>query len=306
MGGTISVVYREKEDKTYNMLRWTNVLPSFCQSFDLYSNNLTEFSRHFLHSWEIMKQDYEKNHDSKKFEHNMTDAYFPWDHAAPSGYGILVIDALNKTIMHSQGYSNFGTVSFYNVGELVQNKNITELLSEYNDYKISKPSFVSPDDVGEMQGLENFENLFDNKFINGMTFLFMKDEKVTKIKASFEKLGLHDFKSFLEFFSDNSPDTVPYELNGQLMTLNKRHASMSIDPVLTGWTIKKYNEDLNGLLNLREEMSSLGFVFSVEDNKVWLDFIKDQYFHDESDEELKELKDLQDKWLSSGRKMLPK
>lgn len=107
MGGSVSVVLREPNGTVYRMNRWTNILPGTLTDPRLYSKDAEETAawlREFMHSYELMKADYEKHSADGQYELNMTEAYFPWDSAVPLEYGMVFIDLLDRRIASMQDY----------------------------------------------------------------------------------------------------------------------------------------------------------------------------------------------------------
>ena len=49
---------------------------------------------------------------------------------------------------------------------------------------------------------------------------------------------------------------------------------------MSPWTIKSFDESLQGVIQLKEEVLALGFVLTEEENKLWEEF-KEQYQDDD-------------------------
>jgi len=130
MGGTVSVTVRRKGEE-FRMQRWTNSLPWFALNDRLYEGG-EDYLNDYLEQWLLMKSDYEKNKDSGKFEHNMTDAYFPSSGLCPDGYGLVVVDYDTRTILSMQDYCSFNDIN--TAGILLDKDNKSED-SRYSIFK---------------------------------------------------------------------------------------------------------------------------------------------------------------------------
>ena len=71
MGGTVNVFIRDKSRKLYKMHRWTNTLPFFLNF--LAHTDEDQHLAEYMEEWLKMKDDWNKNKKTKKFEYNMTD-----------------------------------------------------------------------------------------------------------------------------------------------------------------------------------------------------------------------------------------
>jgi len=107
MGGTVAVTLREPDGTEHRMNRWTNTLPWFIKNIRFIRKEKSHIEA-YLDQWNLMKADWEKHKDDKKFEYPMTDCYSPYPTSlAPEGYGLVVIDMKNDVILSSQGYTTF-------------------------------------------------------------------------------------------------------------------------------------------------------------------------------------------------------
>ena len=104
MGGSIGVTLIKPDGEVLKMCRWTNTLPSFIMDMGFINKKETHIEE-YLESWLDMKKDWEENGPDGPFVHNMTDAYFPYDHMSPTGYGLVVIDMKENKIFTCQGYT---------------------------------------------------------------------------------------------------------------------------------------------------------------------------------------------------------
>ncbi|GAG29822.1 unnamed protein product, partial [marine sediment metagenome] len=114
MGGTTSVTLRKPDGEEFRMTRWTNSMPwGICnpRMFNKDESHMDDY----LKQWLDMKEDYEKNVKTGKFELEMTDCYFPSEGLAPCGYGLTVVDHVNNIILDMQGYTSFHTMNVASV-----------------------------------------------------------------------------------------------------------------------------------------------------------------------------------------------
>ena len=94
----------------HRMCRWTNIMPWAFTNLALIESR-PEHIAALLEQWLLMKADWEKSQAAgTKPENNMTDFYAPHQVLAPNGYGLVVVDMVNKVIAHSQGYTDIGTI----------------------------------------------------------------------------------------------------------------------------------------------------------------------------------------------------
>ena len=110
MGGTVAVTLRKPDGAEYRMDRWTNSMPwGICNLKMLQSDeaHITEY----LKPWLDMQDDWERNKESGVFENNMTSCYFPSMGLVPCGYGLVVVDHINKVILDMQGYSGLDNIA---------------------------------------------------------------------------------------------------------------------------------------------------------------------------------------------------
>lgn len=110
MGGSIAVTLRLPDGTEHRMCRWTNILPWALTNIGMIESK-PEHVTAFMKQWLEMKSDWEKSQaDGTKPEHAMTSFYAPYPFLAPEGYGLVVIDMVNKVILHSQNYTSVGTI----------------------------------------------------------------------------------------------------------------------------------------------------------------------------------------------------
>lgn len=110
MGGSIAMTLRLPDGTEHRMMRWTNIMPWAFTNLDLVTEN-PEHLKAFMSQWHEMVEDWDTAQAAgtePKFL--MTSCYAPYRLLAPDGYGLVVIDMVNKVILHSQGYSDIGTI----------------------------------------------------------------------------------------------------------------------------------------------------------------------------------------------------
>lgn len=92
MGGSIAVTIRKKNGEIHKMIRWTNPTPYFVENLK------------FIKKDEKYLQEY--------FDEKKNDPYYVDFCLAPEDYGLLLIDYMTNTILHSQNYTNYGSQHF--------------------------------------------------------------------------------------------------------------------------------------------------------------------------------------------------
>lgn len=115
MGGSVTMIIRESEDKVHKMVRWTNSFPHFIKHPKFLSKDKTHLNEYLVH-WNEMSEDYEENKKTGNFKYNMTDVYIPDSgHIAPVEYGIVFIDFVKNKIISCQGYSSINKIPMSSV-----------------------------------------------------------------------------------------------------------------------------------------------------------------------------------------------
>ncbi len=110
MGGSINVTIRKEDETVYNMSKWTNDLPWFCQNVKFYEIN----NKHI------------QNYIDKTQPNEFTSLN-------PDGYGLVVFDFNTKTILSNQNYINFDVISISSLRiETFDSENTLPLYDEYS------------------------------------------------------------------------------------------------------------------------------------------------------------------------------
>lgn len=117
MGGSVGVTLRLSDGQEYRMIRWTNSMPWGITNMGMVRKD-PEHIQAYLRSWLEMKDDWDRNHATGQFEHNMTDFYVPYDNRClhPREYGLVVVDLLKDRILTMQDYTTFGKIYDVSVG----------------------------------------------------------------------------------------------------------------------------------------------------------------------------------------------
>ncbi len=92
MGGQIKVAIRLHDGEMICDTRWTNALPSLLNSWDMVLGDDPNYLRDYAHESDLNRS----NEDQ---------------FIAPSGYGLVVIDAMTKTIWSANGYMSPGQIA---------------------------------------------------------------------------------------------------------------------------------------------------------------------------------------------------
>ena len=113
MGGNLAVTIRTPDGKWHKMDRWTNPTPTLFTDGRFLAGD-EKMIGDYLNTWYEMCAAYD---DGTYEEHSpMASVYCNYDYAsrdamAPSEYGLVYIDFVDKKFWHMQGYSDYGTVS---------------------------------------------------------------------------------------------------------------------------------------------------------------------------------------------------
>lgn len=270
MGGSVGVVVRKPNGEVVPMCRWTNIMPYHLMDVDLHSNNFDEWYTKFTKSWLEMKEDYIKNKDTGKFEHNMTDVYFPHDNMIPVEYGIIVFDFLKKTIYSAQEYCS------------EQNFPLYHLMLDHT----RKPEDSYLGDIIKLHKKGYFKTMIVN--------IYDKEHNIKeKINLDVGSLETDNFISILKEILGSSKTRFSEASKAYEHPLLKKYDLSNVDinhcdlPVESGWKYfvpDSINSNYN-LLLVKQEMQNNGFIFSDEDNKLWKEYFSySEIYVDEASE----------------------
>lgn len=113
MGGNVAWTIRQADGTEYRMDRWTNIFPDVTMN-DAFLGGEPEAFAAAIESWLSMKDDWERNRATGKFENNMTKVYAPYPFGLrPSEYGFIVTDFVTKTMISCQHYTTLGRFFLY-------------------------------------------------------------------------------------------------------------------------------------------------------------------------------------------------
>lgn len=223
MGGTVAVTLRKPDGETLNMLHWTNIIPEFLTDSRMYSDDPSGWIAEFTKDWEAMRDDYARNagkKGKKRFQYEMTDAYFPWDATAPEVYGLFLVDLQRKHVYHAQGYcSEPTTISTRWAGEFREfeperSENLQRLIdaghiSRFIDYRLEngRESLIRP--LSEFDGTRNGQFLVEPQ---GFTLKRFDESEEGFVEFFFavRELGLivpeRDHEAWMNFLVDRYAD----------------------------------------------------------------------------------------------------
>ena len=204
MGGPIGLTINDKDNKTITVEGYTNSLPLFIDNIHFVTSNLQYIKKHFSH---------------------YIDSKMP---LAPNGYGLVAIDINSKTVLSTQGYCSFGSISFIS-------------LSLYSNDK---------------ETMSNFESLFNQGYIKSYRARVGNGDDWTFGEFSLEGKSLLDVKNLIPIILNDNPAGAEFI-------------------VKSDWTMLHYEEDFDGYEDMREKMFELGFTFTEQDHKVWIDYMVD-------------------------------
>jgi hypothetical protein len=186
MGGTLSIVIREKNDTVHKIDGWTNSSPYFINCYDFFKNPETNLQEFLI------------NHTKKDFK----------GFNAPYGYGLLLIDYKTKTLLNLQGYTSYGKINLVEIS-LAMNGSVDESSLENIKKMYDANMFIELEEYDRTQDkmirkplpanwkFKKICNLSKNKIasliIDTKPWKFKRfeesEEGVLELKKAVEKLG---------------------------------------------------------------------------------------------------------------------
>lgn len=110
MGGSIAMTLRLPDGTEHRMMRWTNIMPWAFTNLEFLREEPTHITA-FMSQWHELVADWDAAQAAgTEPKYPMASCYAPHRLLSPDGYGLVVIDMVNKVILHSQGYSDIGTI----------------------------------------------------------------------------------------------------------------------------------------------------------------------------------------------------
>lgn len=286
MGGTIAVVLRRTNGTVIPMRRWTNPMPDFVHSIGFIKKNKPHIDK-WMKQWIEMKEDWDANKGTGKFKQFMTDMYAPYPAPlAPCGYGLIVLDQRENTILSYQNYCSFGQLYLHvhNLDKLkyysgkasnppanhdAYNENwdqdlfydMTRLFQWYNRGKLAGLKMIhrtktdSLDDYYIVEGdIRRWTRVPD-----GANYAIVNEEKTVTLV----ELGINTWDELIEFYGKCN------------IFLNRDDEDLSLDLAntfvldMSPFIIRNFKEGKSGAGDLKQAVLDLGFVLSAEDEKGW-------------------------------------
>ncbi len=223
MGGNVGFTIREEDGKEHRMCRWTNSTPDFINHSKFIEKD-KEHLNDYLNTWYEMVEDYNGSQELP-----MSSCYVPGACLAPDGYGLIVVDYKTNTLLHLQGYTNYGRL-------LPSSINI----ATYDESPEAK------------EKIEDCKKLITTG-------------KITKARAFSKELNEH-------FIEIKDFDQVLLSISERFSTDEKRTLLCDLIIDMNPWVIKRFDEDAEGVKNFKNEVLSLGFILTEEENKQWDEF----------------------------------
>lgn len=263
MGGNVGVIIKKEDGEQIGMSRWTNVMPYFFKSINLYSGNTKVWFEEFSEEWLKMKADYEKNKDTGNYEFNMTSVYFPSNTLSPDEYGIIAVDLKNKKIYSSQDYCNIGKISLFNIW------------SRHDDNE---------------ENIEQIKEYLEKGLIKTLSYYSRLKNK--SIDIDITSMSLEDIIVFLNESGDYRIEKLTHPLFKDIEKEELDFYSSSF-PIHSDWQFVTYHDRSIGVLKVRQELENDGFVFSEKDNTSWKEYLSYNWYYEE-EADLKEDKEFQE------------
>lgn len=249
------------------MCRWTNPLPAFFADTRWLDGDETHLDE-YLTQWNEMRADWNEHGGDEqevpevgddmwskwddKFHFNMTSVYAPYPFMAPHGYGLVVIDYQTKTMLHSQGYSNFVEIHPSTIRDVMQ-----AVRGERETVKIDGPPLLMDllgSEEEEQKEIARVLKLFERGCVCVMPFKsddFKNARKVPDIETAAGLIAEAEAKEqgaawfTYRFFFDPAP-----------------------------WAIRRFSEGPEGVRELRQAVEEMGFRLTDHEKQLW-----DEYEH---------------------------
>lgn len=221
MGGAVSIVVREPLGQVKCYEAWTGGIGGICHCNRLYDDDprLTEW----LDSW------YKG----------------PTGDVSPDGYGLVLIDRMNKVILSCQGYSHVNAI------------NGASILNEFNGVVIR----MGEDDDDRGSAL-NFIELFLGGRVKHVEIYDREKNEMVKHDISHCKTP----QEIIDMFKDD--DSVHFW-----------NVVIDTDP----YTVENFEESVEGLLALKQRVLDLGFKLTDVEEGYWKAYIDDRVEWEEED-----------------------
>jgi hypothetical protein len=225
MGGSIRVLVRHADGRVEARDAWTNNMPWWFTNLALVTDTEAHLTKYL---------------DPERFEDG-ADLAPP---RAPSGYGLVVVDAKEKLILHAQGYCSFG--DDFVVGAL-------------NDFQgESDPSEANDPWVDEAFHLARIREFVRAGKITGVRFWdeAANDERVGTVE---EAVG-RPLPTWEDWFA--------WLVEVQKVR-NARGRASFLQFDLSPWKIESFDEDRAGFEALRARLTAIGFEFDKRAVAAW-------------------------------------
>jgi len=248
MGGSIAVTMRTPDGTIHKMCRWTNILGWVVTNLRLAQKD-PEHIKKVLKPWQDMRADWLKG---KPYKYPMTDVYGHYDHLAPYGYGLVVIDMVNDVILSWQGYTNLETVTGASI-------------------RLSLDGRVLGEEPGDTE-VDRFRALFDAGRVKGV-YTYSRKTKEHGFQE-FDKGYPWTFQELLEELEAHE-----WAGNDQIDVL---WTQFVID--LSPFTVEDFEESVQGIRAMRERVIELFAEPDEEEERIWAEFIAEMHEDEEDDD----------------------
>jgi len=273
MGGTVAVTLRTEDGAEHRMARWTNIFPETVHNLGFISGDLSYWNNSLKRFYE-MKQDWDDNHKEYEkrqaerpddheyqdvFRFPMTPCYGDYTSLAPEGYGLIVLDQVEKKILEMQGYTSFGEEMNASIGMSMD----WDAMQEIKNGQLSVEDYM---ESVRQKGDENRALDFYNMCEAG---------RVAALRSYNMKIG---------DFEDSSLQGVPTE---QIFKDHIANARRGIDRFaldLSPYTVERFDEDSEGAIQMRKRILELGFGLSDEEERFWQEWINDELEQENEDD----------------------
>jgi hypothetical protein len=286
MGGTVALTLRAADGAEYRMARSTNILPWAVTNRALLDGAPVHWEA-VLAQWRAMMADYARGRASGRFDHAMTKAYASESGIlAPIHYGLVVVDALTRTILSCQGYSTPGQVPVPTVQLALLGLRRPRAERHAPVTEAALRAYVgeqASDDPLDQSDLDRFLALYDAGRIREVLGFRRRGDTVDPVQVDLTGMTLDQILAELarqqEQFGRESKD-APDDGDGNAPAVADAGAAPAtwfhflVD--MAPWTCEIFSEgDPEALRAMRARVEALGFALTVDDRRRWDDAIAD-------------------------------
>lgn len=274
MGGAVNVVVREKNGRLHKMCRWTNNLTSWLYTTEIASNP------------DALIKEYIKARANSPYDDENTSF-------SPGGYGLVVIDCLNKEILSHQNYTAFDqdtgasynldfrtydTLDFKLVNSEIPFIDLQQFKTQLDNINRVMLRATGTEYSSEEDSLKYLKTKYEFFMSGAVTgdFKFLESYKKGLKPNEIEKAKRYE--KFCERFNNHNPRTVE-DWKFFLKEISDRNTLSILKVKLGDFKITDFryhgDSEVEQLQNFKKYLYNQGFRFTSEDEKDWLEYLSD-------------------------------